>query len=80
MDMYGVTDVVNFDLPRSANMYLHRAGRAGRMGGKFSHQSHVVSFCDPDTDDKAYVNDVVKSFDQKALRIWINENRITYGT
>eukprot|EP00466_Bigelowiella_natans_P004572 jgi/Bigna1/79968/fgenesh1_pg.66_\ len=80
MDMYGVTDVVNYDLPRSANMYLHRAGRAGRMKGKFSHQSHVVSFCEPNGDQKKFLQDMIKALDNKAQRIWIAERKLTYGT
>lgn len=32
LDIPGVTDVVNFDLPDNQADYLHRAGRTGRMG------------------------------------------------
>lgn len=32
LDIPGITDAVNFDLPISRADYLHRAGRAGRMG------------------------------------------------
>lgn len=32
LDIPGVTDVVNFDLPANQADYLHRAGRTGRMG------------------------------------------------
>ncbi|MCH3906644.1 MAG: DEAD/DEAH box helicase [Lactobacillus sp.] len=32
LDLPGVTDVVNFDLPANQADYLHRAGRTGRMG------------------------------------------------
>lgn len=79
MDMYGVTDVVNFDLPRSGNMYLHRAGRAGRMKGKFSHQSHIVTFCNAETEEKRMVGEMLKAFDEKPRRVWISGPKLIYG-
>ena len=33
LDIEGVTHVVNFDLPRDADRYIHRIGRTGRAGG-----------------------------------------------
>ncbi|GAB5357442.1 hypothetical protein AAMO2058_000375100 [Amorphochlora amoebiformis] len=44
MDIEGVTDVVNIDVPRSSNAYLHRAGRAGRLKGKLASSSSVFTF------------------------------------
>lgn len=32
IDVSGITHVVNFDLPRSTNDYIHRIGRTGRAG------------------------------------------------
>ncbi|OEH86420.1 RNA helicase [Desulfuribacillus stibiiarsenatis] len=32
LDIEGLTHVINFDLPRDGNQYLHRTGRTGRMG------------------------------------------------
>ncbi|MDF7639213.1 DEAD/DEAH box helicase [Lactobacillus sp. ESL0791] len=32
LDIPGLTYVINFDIPREVNTYLHRAGRTGRMG------------------------------------------------
>lgn len=32
LDVLGVTHVIHFDLPSSADVYLHRSGRAGRLG------------------------------------------------
>jgi superfamily II DNA/RNA helicase len=34
-DFPGLTHVINFDLPGSANVYLHRAGRVGRTGSRY---------------------------------------------
>lgn len=33
LDIPGVTHVVNYDLPRTAEDYIHRVGRTGRAGG-----------------------------------------------
>mmetsp|Transcript_22831 Transcript_22831/g.34052 ORF Transcript_22831/g.34052 Transcript_22831/m.34052 type:complete len:533 (+) Transcript_22831:1-1599(+) len=44
MDIEGVTDVVNLDVPRSSNAYLHRAGRAGRLKGKLASSSSVFTY------------------------------------
>ena len=32
LDISGITHVVHFDLPPDADTYLHRSGRAGRLG------------------------------------------------
>jgi superfamily II DNA/RNA helicase len=34
LDMVGVSHIVHFDLPSDADTYLHRSGRAGRLGNK----------------------------------------------
>ena len=34
LDMFGVSHIVHFDLPPDADTYLHRSGRAGRLGKK----------------------------------------------
>ncbi len=34
IDIYGVSHVVNYDLPENKEMYLHRTGRTGRAGRK----------------------------------------------
>jgi superfamily II DNA/RNA helicase len=40
LDFTHLLGVVNFDFPKNANDYLHRAGRAGRIGNK----GYIVSF------------------------------------
>jgi superfamily II DNA/RNA helicase len=44
LDLVGITHVIHFDLPLDADTYLHRAGRAGRLGKK----GQVVSILTPD--------------------------------
>ena len=34
IDVQGVTCVINFDMPRTSETYLHRIGRSGRFGRK----------------------------------------------
>lgn len=42
IDVEGITHVINFELPLSAETYLHRIGRTGRAG----NQGKALSFCD----------------------------------
>jgi len=42
----GVTMVVNFDLPKTVEEYVHRIGRTGRLG----NFGKAVSFYDPEID------------------------------
>lgn len=42
IDIDGVTHVINFDLPLSAETYVHRIGRTGRAG----NAGKAISFCD----------------------------------
>jgi len=42
IDIDGVTHVINFDLPLSAETYVHRIGRTGRAG----NTGKAISFCD----------------------------------
>lgn len=44
LDILGVTHIIHFDLPIDADTYLHRSGRAGRLGQKGS----VISILNPD--------------------------------
>merc|ERR1712039_610927 len=34
LDLPGIDHVVNFDLPKDAESYVHRIGRTGRIGNK----------------------------------------------
>lgn len=44
IDVKGIELVINFDLPDSANDYVHRIGRTGRAG----HTGRAISFATPD--------------------------------
>merc|ERR1711879_534776 len=46
MDVERVNIVINFDMPPSSDMYLHRVGRAGRFGTR----GLAVSFVSDDKD------------------------------
>ncbi|KAK4305821.1 hypothetical protein Pmani_022314 [Petrolisthes manimaculis] len=45
-DIPGVTYVINYDLPKSVDEYVHRIGRTGRVG----NAGKALSFYDPETD------------------------------
>jgi len=47
IDVKGIELVINFDLPDSANDYIHRIGRTGRAG----HAGRAISFATPDQKD-----------------------------
>lgn len=46
LDISGVTHVVNFDMPKEADEYVHRVGRTGRLG----NQGRATAFFDSSRD------------------------------
>ena len=42
IDVPGVTHVINYDIPRDSESYVHRIGRTARAG----KSGHAISFCD----------------------------------
>ena len=46
LDIKGVTHVINFDMARDVESYVHRIGRTGRAG----EVGHSVTFWNPDYD------------------------------
>ncbi|XP_046403350.1 ATP-dependent RNA helicase vasa-like [Ischnura elegans] len=59
LDIKDVAHVVNFDLPKSIDEYVHRIGRTGRVGNR----GKATSFYDPDQDG-ALAKDLVKILKQ----------------
>jgi ATP-dependent RNA helicase RhlE len=54
-----VSLVITFDLPNSAETYVHRIGRTGRAGAS----GIALSFCD--AEEKAYLRDIQKLINQR---------------
>ncbi len=54
IDIKGVSHVINFDLPESAETYVHRIGRTGRAGVK----GIAISFCEDE--ERSYLRDIQK--------------------
>ena len=44
LDISGISHVINFDVPRCSDDYIHRAGRTARAGAS----GHVITFIAPD--------------------------------
>ncbi|XP_053672425.1 ATP-dependent RNA helicase vasa [Anopheles nili] len=59
LDIKNVSHVVNYDLPKSIDDYVHRIGRTGRVGNK----GRATSFFDPDA-DRAIASDLIKILTQ----------------
>ncbi|MCB0795693.1 MAG: DEAD/DEAH box helicase [Flavobacteriales bacterium] len=54
IDIDGLGQVINFDLPNVPETYVHRIGRTGRAGAA----GKAISFCDHE--EKAYLKDIGK--------------------
>ncbi|GEK11840.1 DEAD/DEAH box helicase [Pseudoalteromonas peptidolytica] len=61
LDLLSVTHVINFDLPKQAEEYVHRIGRTGRAGFK----GHAISLVGP-KDWNSYV--AIKNYLDEPLR------------
>jgi probable ATP-dependent RNA helicase DDX4 len=59
LDIKGVTHVINYDLPKEVDEYIHRIGRTGRVGNR----GKATSFFDPDV-DQTIVSDLVRILTQ----------------
>jgi len=58
VDFERVNIVINYDMPESADMYLHRVGRSGRFGTK----GLAITFVSSDNDTKI-LNEVQSRFE-----------------
>lgn len=59
LDIPGVQHVINYDMPKSIDDYVHRIGRTGRVG----NQGRATSFFDP-TNDAPVAPDLVRILKQ----------------
>jgi len=48
LDVSGISHVINFDVPRSSEDYIHRAGRTARAGAS----GEVITFVSPDEEER----------------------------
>ena len=48
LDVDGIAQVINYDLPDSEQLFTHRVGRTGRMG----RAGEAITFITPDEDRK----------------------------
>jgi len=62
LDIDDVTHVINFDMPRKADIYLHRIGRTGRAGNKGTAISLVEAH------DMAVIGKIERYIDEKLAR------------
>lgn len=64
LDIPNVKHVINYDMPKSIDEYVHRIGRTGRVGNK----GRASSFFDP-LGDAAIANDLVNILQQAGLEV-----------
>jgi len=56
IDVHGVSLVLNYDLPRKSEKYIHRIGRSGRFGRK----GVAINLIAPD--DEPVMNDIERYY------------------
>jgi ATP-dependent RNA helicase SrmB len=69
LDIDDITHVINFDMPRKADIYLHRIGRTGRAGNKGTAISLVEAH------DMAVIGKIERYMDERLSRRVIEELR-----
>jgi ATP-dependent RNA helicase UAP56/SUB2 len=73
VDFERINIVINYDMPKVADMYLHRVGRSGRFGTKGLSVSFVSS-----TDDNTILETVQKRFEVKVKELPDSIDTSTY--
>jgi ATP-dependent RNA helicase SrmB len=69
LDIDDITHVINFDMPRKADIYLHRIGRTGRAGNKGTAISLVEAH------DMLVITKIERYMDERLQRRVIDELR-----
>lgn len=72
LDIDDITHVINFDMPRKADIYLHRIGRTGRAGNKGTAISLVEAH------DMGVIGKIERYMDERLSRRIIEELRPKY--
>lgn len=67
IDIKGVNNVVNYDLPKTIDEYVHRIGRTGRLG----NAGKAISFFDPST-DSFLASELIRILKQVSFK-WCHE-------
>lgn len=73
IDIEKINIVINFDMPRKSDQYLHRVGRAGRFGTK----GLAISFISNEQDDEV-LGDVQARFEVKVEDLPASIDKSTY--
>lgn len=73
IDIEKVNIVINYDMPKAANEYLHRVGRAGRFGTK----GLAISFISSQNDTEV-LNEVQARFEVKVEEMPMSIDKSTY--
>jgi superfamily II DNA/RNA helicase len=73
MDIERVNIVINYDMPESSDMYLHRVARAGRFGTK----GLAITFVSEEQ-DAAVLNDVQSRFEVSITELPTSIDKTTY--
>lgn len=76
LDIKNVSHVVNYDLPKSIDEYVHRIGRTGRVGNR----GKATSFYDPEQDSHL-ARDLVKILTQAEQEVpaWLEQDSFGGG-